>query len=80
MNIQVTYNGSQIVTYINGASIGTVSVGGAADTGLDYLIGRRWDGANYMVGEIGELRIYNRVLSASEVTAAYNESLATFSS
>jgi hypothetical protein len=80
-NIQIVNNGTQLTTYVNGTLIGSVTNNSAAvDSGLDYLIGRGWGGANYMVGEIGELRIYNRPLSASEVTAAYNESLSTFSS
>jgi hypothetical protein len=80
-NIQIVNNGTHIITYIDGTLLGSVPAYNgisAIDNGLDYLIGRGSPG--YMVGEIGELRIYNKALSASDVTAAYNESLATFSS
>jgi len=80
-NIQIVYNGTQIITYINGTLLGSTTPAiTAADSGLGYIIGRSWGGGSYMVGEIGELRIYNKALSASQVTSAYNESLATFSS
>ena len=80
-NIQIVNNGTHIITYIDGTLLGSVPAYNgisAIDNGLDYLIGRGSPG--YMVGEIGEVRIYNKALSASEVTAIYNESLATFSS
>jgi len=80
VNIQGTWDGSSIKTYINGALVGTVSLPGAAsrDNGLAYRIGRRWDAAQFMTGEIGEVRIYNSALNAAAVAADYNSSLATF--
>ena len=79
MNIQVTWNGTNIVTYINGALLGTVAISGTATDGaLRYLIGRRWDGLNYVTGEIGEIRIYNFPLTQAQVTVNYNASATTF--
>jgi hypothetical protein len=79
VNIQGTWDGTNLATYINGALIGTTQPEGAAsDSGLGFRIGRRWDGTDYMVGEIGEVRIYNYAQTQAEVTAAYNASAATF--
>jgi hypothetical protein len=79
MNIQGTWDGTNLATYINGVLVGTTQPGGTAvDSGQNYSIGLRWDGIDYMVGEIGEVRIYNYALSQSQVTADYNESVSTF--
>jgi hypothetical protein len=78
VNIQVTWDGTNMRTYINGSLLGTTTPGGeAVDSGQLYRIGRRWDivsPASYVVGEIGEVRIYDYPLSQKEVTADYNES------
>lgn len=80
INIQYTYDGNTITTYINGSAIGTVSTGGvlSRSDGNSIRLGRRWDLAEYMFGFLGEVRIYSRALSAAEVLAAYNESLPNF--
>jgi hypothetical protein len=79
-NIQYTWDGTNIVTYINGVSIGSVApavpVGGS---GLAIRIGRRWDTANYVTGVIGEVLVYNTDLNALQILAAYNESSTIFS-
>jgi hypothetical protein len=61
MNIQVTWDGTDLATYIDGVLIGTTQPGGTSqDGGLPYSIGRIWQNAPiYVVGEIGEVRIYN---------------------
>jgi hypothetical protein len=81
-NVQATYDGVNVKTYVNGVLIGSSSnVGGTAlDSRTSYRIGRRWDSPLYVTGEIGEVRIYKNALSASELSAIYNESLSTFSS
>jgi hypothetical protein len=81
-NVQATYDGVNVKTYVNGVLIGTSpNVGGTAvDGGTSYRIGRRWDSPLYVTGEIGEVRIYKNALSADELSAIYNESLSTFSS
>jgi hypothetical protein len=83
-NIQVTWDGVNIKTYVNSTLIGsTIATGAAPDAGYQYRIGRRWDigdPADYVTGEIGELRIYGTALSQAEVTADYNSSVATFPS
>lgn len=82
-NIQITWNGSVITTYINGSSIGTSPITySITSQNMSYNIGKRWDintaGNDYVRGEIGEVRVYNRALTAAEVLTAYNESLPDF--
>jgi len=78
-NIQVTWDGTNIRTYINGSSIGTTTPGGIAiDATNSYRIGRRWDLAQYVTGVIGAVKIYNRALTQAEVTQDYNSASATF--
>ena len=78
-NIQVTWDGDCMTTYINGKFLGVTEPGGTAiDSGEAYRIGRRWDSADYMVGEIGEIRIYDYPITQAKVTADYNASAATF--
>ena len=80
-NIQITWNGSNMVTYVNGVQIGTTSLSlvSALGTNTQLLnIGKRHDLAEYVTGEIGEVRVYNRALTAAEVLTAYNESAIDF--
>jgi len=78
-NIQVTYDGTNMVTYVDGALLGSVALATTSiNNGGAYLIGRRWDGNCFMVGEVGEIRIYNYAINQSKVTADHNESVANF--
>ncbi len=68
-----TWNGTTITSYINGVSVGTTTPGGtASSSGANYRIGRRWDNPDYMVGEVGEVRIYPIAINATQVTTDYN--------
>lgn len=81
INIQATWDGSVLKLYINSILTQTVTDKSASqDGGTAYRIGGRWDLNEYMVGEIGELRIYNRALSQSEVTTDYDSSIGTYTS
>ena len=74
-----TWNGTSLSTYINGVLQGTTTPGGTASTaGSQYRIGRRWDNPDYMVGEIGEVRIYNAGITAAQVLIDYNYTKATY--
>jgi hypothetical protein len=78
-NIQSTWDGTNLSIYINGALIGRTQPGGTSvDRGNAYRIGRRWDLADYVTGEIGEVRMYNYALTQTQVTTDYNASVATF--
>ena len=70
-NLAVTFNGSQLVSYFDGYSIGTNSYSNAYSASNNYYrIGRRWDQtgySNYINGEIGQVLIYGRALTSTEV-------------
>ncbi len=80
INVTCTWNGTSIVTYQNGIFVGSVNPGvTSVDNGLAYRIGRRWDGPMYIVGEIGQIFIYNRTITAQEVLQNYAATSSTFS-
>lgn len=75
----VTFNGSAITTYINGNLYGSVAQSVTpASSGSYYRIGRRWDAANYINGELGEVIVYDRALYSSEVLQNYQNTYATY--
>jgi hypothetical protein len=71
----VTCNGTTGVLYINGVSNSLTrggTVGSIISTNTETLkIGRRTDGL-VMGGRIALVRLYNRILSATEVLTNYN--------
>jgi len=79
INMQCSWDGTNFKTYVNGILIGTVANSiSSIDSGLSYAIGRRWDGNNFVTGEIGEIRVYNYPITQAQVTADYNASYNTF--
>jgi hypothetical protein len=79
INIQFTWNGTNITTYINGNSIGNVySPRSPRGSTQNIRIGKRWDGEQFMTGLIGEVRLYDVALVAEQVLADYNESAPNF--
>jgi sugar lactone lactonase YvrE len=79
VNIQITWNGTNMITYINGVLLGSNAPGGTSlDGGTPYRIGRRWATGDYMVGEIGEVRIYNVPITHAQVKADYNSSYSNY--
>jgi hypothetical protein len=77
-----TWNGTTMTTYINGVSQGSATPGGTAnDGGLQYRIGRRWDLAayeDYVVGEVGEVRVYSSAITAAQVLTDFNYTRTTY--
>lgn len=76
-SVDVTYDGSQIIQYLNGSQQSTLNyVGTPQSSGLGVRIGRRWDNApssvDFINGEIPFVSIYNRALSADEISSNYN--------
>ena len=71
-NVVVTYNGSNKIIYINGVQDSTFasSVNGNATT--NWSIGSRNTGARNFQGRIPQVSIYNRALSAAEISQNYN--------
>lgn len=62
------------ILYINGQVFGNSggAGGGVANTGQTLNIGSSYPGAEYFLGKLDDVRIYNRVLSAAEVNDLYN--------
>lgn len=82
-SVDVTYNGSQIIQYLNGAQQSTLTYSGTPQSsGLGVRIGRRWDTApssvDFINGEIPFVSIYNRALSESEIASNYNATSSRF--
>ena len=77
-HVAVSYNGSDSVTfYINGVASGTSSWSGGDASSTDIAIGKWYGGAINPTlyefdGEIRQIRLHNRALTAAEVRAAYN--------
>ena len=76
-----TFNGSNIILYLNGLQTGlTIANSVTLDTSNDLFIGRRNDGINinYFNGNISQTTIYNRALSSQEVLQNYNATKTRF--
>jgi hypothetical protein len=69
-NIIVTANSSTITGYINGVAA-TITTGGSLGSQTNMVIGGR-DSNSYLNGNIAAVKIYNKVLTQSEVTQNYN--------
>ena len=76
-NIQATWNGTTLKSYVNGTLTDSSQLSASVDSTLAYSIGSR-DGITFAKGEIGEVRIYNYPLTQEQVTADYIASINTF--
>lgn len=77
-NIQVTWNGTNLIIYTDNVLTYIVPLSGISVTsGMSYRIGGDNVG-NYVTGEIGEIKIYNTVLTRSQVAINYNTSYITY--
>jgi hypothetical protein len=72
-HVACTYDGTIVRVYINGAQITTLAKTGviADEVGTGWLIGARSPAspAIFMNGRLDDVRIYNRSLTAADVTA-----------
>jgi len=68
----LTYNSGSSTLYVNGSQSGNTITGTNSKSGI--TIGGAIDGAaNYpFIGYVDDLRIYNRILTGTEITAIYN--------
>jgi len=78
--VALTYDGTKVVFYINGAVDSSHSRSGTVRTNTNSLtIGRHGGDANqsggdsFFKGAMDDVRIYNRALTAAEVKQLYNE-------
>jgi len=78
-HIVITYDGTAIRTYANGALVhsypGSGTIGDIAPGSDDVLIGGR-GASQFFQGEIDEVGIYNRALSATEISSVFNAAYA----
>ena len=75
-NIVGTYDGTNIKIYVNGSLEGTTAYSATpAQTDQPLVIGRWYGNYNdyYTDGKIDQVRIFNKAISAAEVTTLYNE-------
>jgi hypothetical protein len=83
-HVAVTYTGSTLSMILNGNIAGKISVARTLtwvdaknDTGI--IIGKRFDlNADYFKGSIASVRVYNRVLTDSELLQNYNATKGRF--
>ncbi len=74
--VVVTFDGTDADAYINGGYTDTLAVGGAGDTnGANLYLGRRKGVRQEFKGIMDEVKIYNRVLSDTEISEHYQAGL-----
>jgi hypothetical protein len=73
MHICVTWDGTNMITYVNNALIGSTTPGGVAAYGMlsNYYIGKRSNEDSFIIGEVGEVRIYPLALTATSINSLY---------
>jgi len=74
LHIVATYDGSVCNIYKNGVKITYATIGTNPSTSSwGYYIAQRWDGGDFVYGDYSMVNLYNRALTASEVTTNYNQ-------
>ena len=70
-HVAATYDGAQLSLYVDGVQVATKSIV-LNTTGNDFAIGQSISqpGREPFAGSLADIRIYNRVLTAAELTAA----------
>lgn len=79
--VTMTTNGSLASLYINGSVVATAAYAGSNNTTASFNIGRITTPpppSEYWNGNVSNLQIYNRALSATEVQQNYNAQKARF--
>ncbi|HVS58768.1 MAG TPA: LamG domain-containing protein, partial [Candidatus Saccharimonadales bacterium] len=79
-HVAATYDGTNVVLYVNGAAVLTTAYAGGIDTALytttgnDVVISNDASGSSTdgFLGALSDIRIYNRALTAAELTNIYN--------
>ena len=75
-HLAATYNGSALTLYLNGVSIGTQAGTGSIATSTGALrLGGNAIWPEWFQGDIDEVRVYNRSLSAAEIQTDMNASV-----
>lgn len=72
-----TYDGTNAQLYVDGVLSQTVAATGAISTNSSvWTIGRDVGGSNYFDGNLDEIKVFSRALSATEVKAEYDAGVA----
>jgi hypothetical protein len=79
IQITATHDGNVLRTYSNATLVGFATQGPIKSSGLSWVIGGGWFGTNPINAEIGQILIYNRAISATEVAQNYAATSNTFS-
>ena len=82
VHITGTYDGATIKQFTNGTQVDSLNYVGTPSSGGEIRINRRWDdivsSGNLFNTNIGSIKIYNRALSATEITQNYNATKTRF--
>ncbi len=81
VQILCTYNGSTMTIYRNGVSLGTspaLGVSSLRTPSIGYWIAHRWDMNDGVYGDYSKVMMYDRALSAAEVSSNYTAFNARF--
>ena len=72
-HLATTYDGTTLRVYVNGVQVGSLAATGtiASSTG-QVTIGGNSVWGEYFAGAVDDVRIYNRALSAAEITSLMN--------
>jgi len=77
-NITTVFTGTNLLIYINGILDNTTNISGTIGTNvIDFSIGKANDGFNWS-GQVANVFIYNRSLSATEILQNYNATKSRF--
>jgi hypothetical protein len=73
-HIAVTLSGTTGTLYVGGTSVATnasmtLNPSSLGSTNLNYIGESQWSGDPYFNGQIDDFRVYNRALSAAEISA-----------
>ena len=69
-HVAVTYDGSEIVLFLDGVAVGSTALNGRVDrSSVPVAVGSQPSGTNAFVGKIDDVRILQRALSSAEIDA-----------
>jgi len=76
-NLVITYNGTTATAYVNGVSVGSTNIGWSSPGANTFIALMAIDTTNmgtgaYASGSLGAFMVYNRALTADEVTTNFN--------
>ena len=72
-NFVLTKSSNNYELFTNGVSVGTLTSNTATETSNPFGIGYSTQNGQYFNGSIDQVRVFNKAISASEVTTLYNE-------